>query len=186
MNSGMQVKEAEMNVSDSLAVPDDAQLPAVKEAAGRPSETKLPDCPLSYSDSEEHIIDHRQKKWKKVIEVILTVLGWTYILVYLVYVIYGIIALKLGLPLLEIGMYSRGMLAETERMLFILFVGTLIITLYMICWRQYNFRRFGKKDRRRFPRNVTDEDIAEYFKLEVSEVRSLRGQKVIEFEENII
>lgn len=151
-----------------------------------PVPIKLPEYPLSHYDSEKHIIKNRQKKWKKVIEYILTLLGWLYILVYLVYVIYGIIAVKLGLPLFEISMYNRGMLAETERMFFILFVGSLIITLWLICWRQYNFRRFGKKDRRKFPKDVTDEDLAEYFKLEPEEIKKLKSQKVIEFEENVI
>lgn len=146
----------------------------------------LPDYPMSYYDSEKHIINGRQKTWKKVIEYILTILGWAYILVYLVYVIYGIIAMEFNLPLLEISLYNREMLMETKHMLFIFFIGSLIITLYLICWRQYNFRRFGKKDRRKFPNDVTDEELAEHFKLDVSEVQKLKNQKVIVFEENVI
>ena len=151
-----------------------------------PLVSKLPNYPLSYFDSEKHIIDDRQKTWKKVLEYILTALGWIYILVYLVYVIYGIIAVRFNLPLLEIGLYNRGMLAETEHMLFILFIGTLLISLYLIIWRQYNFRRFGRKDRRKFPKDVTDGELAERFGLDEEKVKELKTQKVIVFEENVI
>ena len=43
---------------------------------------------------EDHLIYGKQKTWKKIIEWILTILGWVVILSYISYLIYGSLAIK--------------------------------------------------------------------------------------------
>lgn len=137
--------------------------------------------------STKHIeTDTKQKKWKRVLEVILTVIAWVYMIVYWAFMIYGIICDKLGKPIREWWIYTADTIHQTEHHFYILFIAILIEILVLIFWKEYNRLRFGKKDRRKFKPLVTEEELDEYFKLDEALAYSLHNDKYIELLENPI
>jgi len=137
--------------------------------------------------STKHIeTDTKQKKWKRVLEVILTVIAWVYMIVYWAFMIYGIICDKLGKPIKEWWIYTADTIHQTEHYFYILFIAILIEILVLIFWKEYNRLRFGKKDRRKFKPLVTEEELDEYFKLDEALAYSLHNDKYIELLENPI
>ena len=137
--------------------------------------------------STKHIeTDTKQKKWKRVLEVILTVIAWVYMIVYWAFMIYGIICDKLGKPIKEWWIYTADTIHQTEHHFYILFIAILIEILVLILWKEYNKHRFGKKDRRKFKPLVTEEELDEYFKLDEALAYSLHNDKYIELLENPI
>lgn len=128
----------------------------------------------------------KQKKWKKVLEVILTVVAWLYMIIYWVFMIYGIICDKLGKPIREWWIYNTNTIHQTERHFYILFIAILIEILVLILWKEYNKHRFGKLTRRKFKPQVTEEELDEYFKLDDNLAYSLHHDKYIELMENPI
>ena len=137
--------------------------------------------------STKHIeTDTKQKKWKRVLEVILTIIAWVYMIVYWAFMIYGIICDKLGKPIKEWWIYTADTIHQTEHHFYILFIAILIEILVLIIWKEYNKHRFGKKDRRKFKPLVTEEELDEYFKLDEALAYSLHNDKYIELLENPI
>ena len=63
---------------------------------------------------EEHFINGKQKKWKKVIEWILTMAGWFLLLSYIGYLIYGSCAIKFNWYLPEFKVYTRQMILAVQ------------------------------------------------------------------------
>ena len=137
--------------------------------------------------STKHIeTDTKQKKWKRVLEVILTIIAWVYMIVYWAFMIYGIICDKLGKPIKEWWIYTADTIHQTEHHFYILFIAILIEILVLIIWKEYNKHRFGKKYRRKFKPLVTEEELDEYFKLDEALAYSLHNDKYIELLENPI
>jgi len=143
--------------------------------------------PVTDPHSTKHIETRTvQKKWKTVIEIILTVIAWIYMLIYWAFMIYGIICDKLGKPIKEWWIYNTNTIRQTEHHFYILFIAILIEILVLIIWKEYNKHRFGKKDRRKFKPHVTEEELDEYFKLDEALAYSLHHDKYIELLENPI
>ena len=76
---------------------------------------------------EEHLIYGKQKGWKKVIEWILTIAAWALLLSYIIYLVYGILAVENGWYLPEFTIYNREMIMEIRKYFFILFLFLKII-----------------------------------------------------------
>lgn len=137
-------------------------------------------------DLEEHLIYGRQKGWKKVLEWILTILAWGVLFAYVAYLIYGMIALRKGWYLPEFGFFTAEMVFEIEKYFFYLFVATLIICVLLIIWKNYNLHRFGKLRRRKFRSDVSDEEIAELFEMDLATVKDMQSRRVVVLEKNVI
>lgn len=137
-------------------------------------------------DLREHFIYGNQKKWKKVIEWILTILAWLVILSYVGYLIYGSLAIKYGWYLPEFTIYNREMVLEIQKYFYILFIAVLIICVLLIFWKNYNKRRFGNLHRRKFRPPVTDEELADIFEVDLSMVEMMKNERVIVLEANIV
>ena len=136
------------------------------------------------SKEESHIeYKNNQKTWKKVVGVLLTMVAWIYMLVYFVYMIYGIICDKTNRPVKEFLFYDLNKIRQTEHFFAVLCIATLIELLVLILWKEYNRRRFGTLRRRRFAPDITNQQIDSYFHLdpELSEV--FHNEKYIEIEE---
>ncbi|MGN0152749.1 MAG: poly-beta-1,6-N-acetyl-D-glucosamine biosynthesis protein PgaD [Wujia sp.] len=137
-------------------------------------------------DLEDHLIYDRQKGWKKVIEWILTITGWAVLLSYIIYLIYGTLAIHNGWYLPEFAIYTREMVLEIQRYFYILFIAFLIICVLLIFWKNYNLRRFGRLHRRRFRPPVTNDELADMFELDMQTIESLQNNRVTVLEHNII
>ena len=145
----------------------------------------MPTVPES-ADDNRSIIDGRQKRIIRVIEYILTILGWTYIAVYLSVIIYGATASLAGLPIPHIRIYNSEMLSATRELFRIWFTSILVIILVELCWKEYNRIRYGDLDRREMPADTTDEEMAAVFGITPGDVAILREQKIIDFDDNVI
>lgn len=132
------------------------------------------------------IIDGRQNKIKRFFEIILSVIGWLYIVVYVVYIIYGMIAKLFRLPVIKIGIYNDYMIIETMSYFKILFIVILISIIIIAFWRFYNAKRYGKMKRRSFPKASNNTELSEYFNIDESVVVRMQNEKIITLENNIV
>ncbi len=137
-------------------------------------------------DLQEHLILGKQKKWKKIVEWILTILGWLVILIYVGYLIYGNLAMKNGWYLPEFLFLNRDMLEEVNGYYKIIFFVFLAGLLVFFIWKNYNKQRFGKLHRRTFRPDVSNEELKEKFQIDGELLYHLQHDRVIILEENII
>jgi len=137
-------------------------------------------------DIEQHFIYGKQKKWKKVIEWIITIFAWLILASYILYLLYGSIAIKFNLYLPEFLFYTREMVLEIQKYFFILCLAALIVTILLVFWKNYNLIRFGKLKRRNFRSPVTNDELAELFKIDSKCIQEMRTKKYILFETNIV
>ena len=143
--------------------------------------------PATDKNTDKHIESKvKQKKWKWVLEIILTIIAWIYIVIYWTFMIYGIICDKLGRPVKEFWIYTTSTIQQTERYFYILFVAILIEILLLILWKEYNYHRFGKLRRSKFKPQVTEEELDVYFHLNSELAKKLHHDKYIEVFENPI
>lgn len=137
-------------------------------------------------DIDDHLILGRQKKWKRVIEWILTILGWIIMFSYVGYVVYGNLALEMGWYLPEGWLYNRYMLQEVDRYYYILLLVLLAGFVLFIIWKNYNKRKYGSLHRRDFRSEVSKEELMEKFEVDAEMLESLQNDRVITLEKNII
>ena len=135
-------------------------------------------------NGDSHIeYENKQKTWKKVIGVVLTLIAWIYMLVYFCYMIYGIICDKMHRPAKEFLFYDLNKIRQTEHFFAVLFIAVLIELLVLILWKEYNRRRFGSLRRRKFAPDITDQEIDSYFHLDPVVSTVFHNEKYIEIEE---
>ncbi len=137
-------------------------------------------------DLEEHFIDGKQKTWKKVVEWILTICGWALLLSYIIYLVYGSMAIKYDWYLPEFTIYTREMVLEIQKYFYILFIAALIIAVLLIVWKNYNYRRFGRLNRRKFRPPVENSELAEMFEMDEAMIEKMQNDRYILLETNII
>ncbi|MCQ2534910.1 MAG: poly-beta-1,6-N-acetyl-D-glucosamine biosynthesis protein PgaD [Clostridia bacterium] len=137
-------------------------------------------------DIKDHLITGKQVWWKKIIEWILTILGWAVLLSFVLYTIYGYIALKFNLYLPQFYVYNTEMLMELKKYLLVIFIGFLVATLILIIWKNYNSRRFGSRNRRQFRPAVTNDELAEFYRLDKSVIEEMQNSRYVELPTNII
>lgn len=137
-------------------------------------------------DLDAHLIVGRQKKWKKVIEWIITIIGWMIMLMYVLYVVYGNLALRNGWAIPDIGVFRQEMILEVDRYYYILFVILLVSLVVFIMWKNYNKKKFGSYHRREFRPSVKTEEIADKFGLTKNQVREMQSNRITVLEKNII
>ena len=137
-------------------------------------------------DLEEHFIYGKQKGWKKVIEWIFTICAWALLLSYVIYLIYGVLAVENGWYLPVFTIYNREMIMEIRKYFFFLFIVLLVVIVLLIFWKNYNLRRFGKLHRRRFRPPVENKELADLFELDESVVEKMQNDRYILLESNIV
>ncbi len=137
-------------------------------------------------DLSDHFIDGRQKKWKKVIEWILTLIGWFVLIFFIGYLIYGSLAIHFDWFLPEFKVYTRAMVLEVQHYFYILFIAFLIAALLLIGWKNYNKKRFGNLHRRRFKAPVSNQEIADMLRVDVELIEKMQNERVVVLPKNII
>lgn len=60
------------------------------------------------------------------------------------------------------------------------------IFILMYSWEKYNYKRYAPLNRRKFPKNVTNDEIKLYFGLPSSLVEKMQNDKVIILEKTIV
>lgn len=143
--------------------------------------------PVIGKDNDKHIeYDTKQVWWKRLIEIILTVLGWLYMVVYWAFMMYGIFRDALGYPVEKLFIYDMEMLKTTEHYFHIMGIVILIELAVILIWKEYNRKRFGKKRRRTFKPDTEEREIDEIFELAPELSDRLHHHKYVEILRNPI
>lgn len=143
--------------------------------------------PVFNANSTEHIETKvEQKKWKIVLETILTAVAWIYILIYWGFMVVNIIRDLLGYEIKDFWIYNQHTVHMTEHYFVVLFIAILIEIVVLIFWKEYNYLRFGKLKRRKFKPNVTNAKIDDYFDLSEDLKSKIHTSKFITLYENPI
>ena len=143
--------------------------------------------PVIGKDTDKHIeYDTKQVWWKRLIEVILTVLGWLYMVVYWAFMMYGIFRDALGYPVGKLFIYDLEMLRTTEHYFYIMGIVIMIELAAIIIWKEYNRNRFGKKRRRTFKPDAEESEIDDIFELSPELSDRLHRHKYVEILQNPI
>ena len=143
--------------------------------------------PVIGKDTDKHIeYDTKQVWWKRLIEVILTVLGWLYMVVYWAFMMYGIFRDALGYPVGKLFIYDLEMLRTTEHYFYIMGIVIMIELAAIIIWKDYNRNRFGKKRRRTFKPDTEESEIDDIFELSPELSDRLHHHKYVEILQNPI
>ena len=143
--------------------------------------------PVIGKDTDKHIeYDTKQVWWKRLIEVILTVLGWLYMVVYWAFMMYGIFRDALGYPVGKLFIYDMEMLKTTEHYFYIMGIVIMIELAVIIIWKEYNRNRFGKKRRRTFKSDTEESEIDNIFELSPELSDRLHHHKYVEILQNPI
>lgn len=135
---------------------------------------------------EDHLIYGRQKLWKKIIEWVLTILGWIVILSYVGYLIYGSLAIRFNWPLFEFLFFTREMVLVIQEYFFVLFIALLIAIILLVFWKNYNYHKFGKLHRRTFQPSVSNEELCEMFELDIQTIEQMQNERYVVLETNIV
>ena len=129
---------------------------------------------------ERHIeYENKQVLWKRVIEVILTVISWIYIVVYWLFMVQGMFLDYIGRPVKEFWVYTIDSIHQTEEYFSIMSIVILLEVLLLILWKEYNYRLYGKRKRRHFKPDVTAEELDRIFELDEEMSRKLHNDKFI-------
>lgn len=137
-------------------------------------------------DIKDHLITGKQVWWKKIIEWIFTIIGWVILLSFVLYTAYGYFALANNLYLPQFYIYNTEMLMELKKYLFIIFLGILLSALILIIWKNYNSKKYGSRNRRQFRPDVKNEELAEFYRLDISVIEEMQNSRYVELETNII
>ena len=140
----------------------------------------------SEDEKKADIIKKRQLWWKRLIEHLVTILAWAFILVYVFYIIYGAITIAIGGTPFAFFIYNEEMVWESRHLAFISLIILLVEIVVMIFWKEYNRLRFGKKNRRKFRPDVTTEEIAKLMQTDVETIERMQREKVTILEKNIV
>lgn len=137
-------------------------------------------------DDRDHIIRNKQTWWKRILEILVTVFAWAFILIYLGYLIYGSVMVMSGREPFSFFIYNEAMIRDSWKLMYISLIILLVEIVFMIFWKEYNRLRFGKLNRRKFPIDTTAEDIADIMQTESDLIREMQARKVNIFDKNVI
>lgn len=131
----------------------------------------------------KNIIDRSEKNILKSSEILITSLGW-------IYLIGQITQLVLTVILWGLGTFYLGETILSDPSTIYIFVFTTFVAIIWITlsmwWGNYNFKKFAHLNRRTFPQDTTAEEVSFVTKLNVSEILKLQNQKEIILEKTIV
>jgi len=107
---------------------------------------------------------------------------WAYLLLPLVNIIMWIV----GLRLIEKSVIEQ--LGYAEMLALISKMGWIVLIVFLILrlWGLYNYKRFGKRSRRKSSSPVTVEQLAAHFQVPAEQVEYMRSQKEIVWDNPVV
>jgi poly-beta-1,6-N-acetyl-D-glucosamine biosynthesis protein PgaD len=132
------------------------------------------------------IIDGRQKKKVKVFELLFTSFSWVILIGFFGQVILSILIWVFNLSNIYVELILLGNIEDSISIMLTTIIISLCSFIMMYVWGRYNYKKYGKLQRRTFPKDVTAEDLSEYFLLSKEEVERFQSDKIIKLEDNII
>lgn len=132
------------------------------------------------------LIDGRQKRKMKVIESIITLLGWLYMLGFLLYTALTLVLWYFNISYIYNELFFLQNIFDTLRIISITIVTAAIALIIMFCWGRYNLKRYGNLNRRQFPKAVSSDELAKYFEIPIEQVDALQKDKWISLDKTIV
>lgn len=129
------------------------------------------------------IIDGKQKNMTKMSEIIITIMGWIYVLGQLMQLITTILLWLFGMFYLKETVFSD---SKTLFTFFFTIIIALIWVIMSMLWGRYNYKKYAHLKRRTFPKDTTVNDIGNLLNLDVEIIKDMQNTKNIVLEETIV
>jgi poly-beta-1,6-N-acetyl-D-glucosamine biosynthesis protein PgaD len=119
------------------------------------------------------IINIKQSKLRKSLDLLLTIFGWIYLILFLFN-----FATHLNTNL-NLRFYYLN-LSNANAILIFTFLILVISSAALIGWSSYNKRKYGFLKRRNFPETANVKEISEYFQITEEELRLIQNSNYFE------
>jgi len=119
------------------------------------------------------IINIKQSKFRKSLDLLLTIFGWIYLFLFL-YNFATHLDTKLNLRFYYLN------LSNANAILIFTFLFLVISSAALVWWSSYNKRKYGFLKRRKFPESANDKEISEYFQITEEELRLIQNSNYFE------
>ncbi|MFC4802128.1 poly-beta-1,6-N-acetyl-D-glucosamine biosynthesis protein PgaD [Neobacillus sp. GCM10023253] len=119
------------------------------------------------------IIHFNRSKARKCLDILLTILGWLFLLIFLYYFIIHF-GSEFSLRFYWLSISNANAIVNFT----ILY--SVLITLSLLWWSTYNKWKYGSLNRRTFPEPAHNHEIASYFQLTEEEIERVQNDKYVE------
>lgn len=141
-----------------------------------------------------NIIDGLQKKSIRILEILITTIGWLIMVYYIIKTLFSIafwlLLSKVFLSLNSSNFYNKLFTLSDIITTIHTFVTTLVIAssclILMYFWGRYNYKRYAHLRRRKFPKDVTKSEVEHYFNLPSSTIEKMQNNKIIILDKTIV
>lgn len=133
-----------------------------------------------------NIIDGLQKRTIKILEKLITTIGWLFMLGYIFQILLSIVCWLFNLSNFYHKLFVLDNIQTTIHILTITVAIAICIFILIYFWGKYNYKRYAHLNRRKFPQDVTNDEIELYFGLSSSLVEKMQNDKVIILEKTIV
>jgi poly-beta-1,6-N-acetyl-D-glucosamine biosynthesis protein PgaD len=133
-----------------------------------------------------NIIDGLQKKSIKILEIVITILGWIFMLGYIIQTLFSIVVLKFKVPAFLTNIFPYGDSKNTIKTVLITIGIAMFAAMIISLWGSYNYRKYAHLKRRTFPKDVTSSKIDGHFGLHPFEVLEMQNSKITVLEKTIV
>jgi poly-beta-1,6-N-acetyl-D-glucosamine biosynthesis protein PgaD len=134
----------------------------------------------------QNIIDGRQKKKIKVVEAIITFMGWLVMVGFALQILLSVLLWYFNLSEFYRELFMPYSVPETVRVVFVTLSISVLCLSVMYIWGRYNLKKFGPLNRRTFPVDTTVEEVAQFFNLPLEMVQDLQNSKALVLEKTIV
>lgn len=135
------------------------------------------------SNKKQDIIDISKTRKYPAYELLITALGWGYIITQTVQILASAALWLFGAETINTTVFSDRSAVST---LLLTFTAALMWFLLSYGWGQYNYRKFAHLNRRTFPGKSNNADIHHVTGLSRERIQELQAMKVIVLEETIV
>jgi poly-beta-1,6-N-acetyl-D-glucosamine biosynthesis protein PgaD len=119
------------------------------------------------------IINSKQSKPRKIIDLFFTFFGWLFLILFL-YNLSSHFERNLDFTFLELNLDNANSI-----LLFTFLVG-ITSGASLSWWSSYNRRKYGHLKRRTFPPQTNEKDLAEYFQITEAELENIKKESYID------
>ncbi len=133
-----------------------------------------------------NIIDGLQKKVLKVVERIITIIGWLLMLGYLVQIILSFIIWAFNIKGFYNNLFTPAMLQSTLYISATTILIAVSVFIVAFLWGAYNYKKYAHLNRRQLPPAITTDEIQGYFDLSEELTLKMQRDKVIYLEKTIV
>lgn len=124
----------------------------------------------------KNIIDGKQKQQSVFFERLLTAAGWLFVLYSALQIIATMI---IWLFNINNTYYTFSNNAQIVYTFFILVILSIVICICILVWGSYNYKKYAKLNRRKFTKDVSDNEILDYFNITQEQLEHMKNDKII-------